>query len=286
MTRAVLSVFAQDYPGDIEVLVVFDAAEPFDVMVPATKHRSVRSMRNERKRGLAGGRNTGILAASNELVGFLDDDDEWRADKITRQVELLLANPTAPLVGAGMEVISPDNSVARPIAWPIVELDYLIEDRIPELNACGILARRTRLLTDLGMVDENIPGSYGEDYDLLIRAARIEPIAVVQDPVVLVYWHGGSYFGSRWWMIIDALQYLLIKHPEFHDNPTGFARIAGQIAFAYAGLGRRKDARRWARKALRRNPREPRAVLAMLVATGAVSSDRVLAELHKRGRGI
>ena len=122
--------------------------------------------------------------------------------------------------------------------------------------------------------------------DLLLRAARIAPIPVVADPVVLVHWHGGSYFNTRWQMIIDALEYMLAKHPDFADEPRGYARIAGQIAFAYAAKGDRAQARHWAWEALRRDPRQPRAVLALAIAAHLVSPERVLRELNKRGRGI
>ncbi len=286
MQRAATSVLDQDYEGPIEVVVVFDAAEPFDLAPTGRADRTTRSIRNTRTRGLAGGRNSGIVAASYGIVGFLDDDDEWRSDKLSRQVQLLLSDPDVPLVGAGMRVITPDQSVDRPVPFNPVTLSDLLADRITQLNACGILARRDALMGDLGLVDEGIPGSYGEDYDLLLRAARIAPIPVVADPVVLVHWHGGSYFNTRWQMIIDALEYLLAKHPDFADEPRGYARIAGQIAFAYAAKGDRAQARHWAWEALRRDPRQPRAVLALAIAAHLVSPERVLRELNKRGRGI
>ena len=46
-------------------------------------------MTNERTPGLAGGRNSGILAGSGELVAFCDDDDEWLPTKVEKQVEAL-----------------------------------------------------------------------------------------------------------------------------------------------------------------------------------------------------
>lgn len=286
LRRAVASVLDQTYAGEIEVVVVFDAEEPYDPGVGAPEGRTVVLTRNVRRRGLAGGRNSGIFLASHQLVAFLDDDDEWRDDKLALQVPLMIARPDMPLSGAGMSVVSPAGVTERWIEVNPVTLADLVRDRIPELNACGIMVRRDRALGDLGLVDESIPGSYGEDYDLLIRAARLHPIAVVPDPVVFVHWHGGSFFGARWWVIIQALQYLLVKHPEFGADPRGRARITGQIAFAYAALGKRREARRWARNTLVHNPVEPRAVLALAVGTHLISTDRVLAELRKRGRGI
>lgn len=286
MQRAARSAVAQDYAGPVEVLVVFDAAEPFDIPPPVSPIRSVRSITNTRTRGLAGARNSGVLAATHEFVAFLDDDDEWLPEKLSRQVPLLMARPGTPLAGAGMCVVTEDELIDRPIPMNPVTLPDLLRDRITQLNACGILARRDALLGDLGLVDEAIPGSYGEDYDLLLRAARIAPIPVVTEPVVLVHWHGGSFFTSRWQMIVDALTYLLAKHPDFESEPKGYARIAGQIAFAEAAARHPKAARSWAWRALRRDPGQPRALLALAIASHLVTPQRVMRELNRRGRGV
>ena len=51
-------------------------------------------------------------------------------------------------------------------------------------------------------------------------------------------------------------------------------------------MGTRRTSARWALGALRRNPAEPRAYLALAVSSGAVKPDRVMELLHRRGKGI
>ena len=46
-------------------------------------------MPNTSTPGLAGARNTGILASTTPIVAFLDDDDEWLSEKLSRQIALL-----------------------------------------------------------------------------------------------------------------------------------------------------------------------------------------------------
>jgi hypothetical protein len=58
------------------------------------------------------------------------------------------------------------------------------------------------------------------------------------------------------------------------------------MAFEEAALGRRTAAVRTAGRALVRNPREHRAVLAVAVASGVTSASKVLSVLHRYGRGI
>ena len=82
------------------------------------------------------------------------------------------------------------------------------------------------------MLDEQLPGSYGEDYDLLLRTARVAPIEVVNRPLVRVIWQGQSYFFGQWDQYATALEYLLRTRPETRKDRPAVGRILSQIAFA------------------------------------------------------
>ena len=111
-----------------------------------------------------------------------------------------------------------------------------------EAHPSTVLVRATALRERIGLVDEEIPGSYGEDYDWILRAAQAGPIAVVERPLVRVLWGRQSFFNRRWRTIIDALDYCLAKHPVLRADPRGLARLQGQKAFAYAALGEPRSA--------------------------------------------
>jgi len=280
------SILGQDYPGRVRVLVVFDQAEPDRTLARSDGRHAVTVLTNVRRPGLAGARNTGLLQADAPYVAFSDDDDTWEAGKLTRQVGLLEQHPDAVLASCGIAVEYGGSRFDRCLSVPVVTLTDLLRSRLTELHPSTFLMRRTRVIRDVGVVDENIPGSYAEDYEFLLRVARAAPIQV--DPVVgvRVRWHKRSYFAQRWATIEAALTWLLDRYPEFQDVPRGHARVLGQISFAVAAQGRRADAARWARRTLRVSPREPRGYLALAVACGAVDPDTVLRRLHDRGRGL
>jgi glycosyltransferase involved in cell wall biosynthesis len=286
LRRAVTSVVDQGYGGEIEVLIVFDQETPVDPGVPAGPGRRIRTMTNQRSPGLAGARNSGILASGADLVGYCDDDDEWLPDKLRRQAEAFAASPEAEVVVTGATIVYEDRTFERIPDRRIVTLEQLLRSRAQEVHPSSIVVRRTAMLDGIGLVDEEIPGSYGEDYEWLLRAARRTPIVAVPDPLVRVYWHPSSFFADRWSTMIDAIRYLLARHPEFRREPRGLARLYGRIAFANAALGNGPEARAWARKTLRLNPRERRAYLALAVSTGIVSVDTLMRFAHRRGRGI
>lgn len=288
MRRAVRSILAQEVPGSLEVLLVFDGVAEGEKLDAPTdldlgKH-TLRVLRNQRIRGLAGARNTGILAASAPLVAFCDDDDEWKPEKLASQLRLM-DDPAVVLVATGIEIHSA-GGVHERLAPPIVTLEDLLRSRITELHPSSFVMRTDALRGDVGMIDEQLPASYGEDYDLLLRMAKHGRIVADRRSHTIVHWDRTSFFSEKWQGIVDGLSYLLEKHPEFQRSDSGTARIQGQIAFAYAALGSFGEAREWAWKALGHDRFQTRAYLAMLVGLRAVSGERVVATLNRRGRGM
>jgi glycosyltransferase involved in cell wall biosynthesis len=286
LRRAVAAILGQTYEGPVECLVVFDQSDPDLPWPDLPPGRTLILRRNDRSPGLAGARNSGILAATGELVAFCDDDDEWLPEKLTRQVARLLATPGAAVSTTGILVRYQDRTTTRLAPTILVTHRQLLRSRLVELHPSTVLARRDRLLSQIGLVDEQLPGSYAEDYEWLLRASRHGPVLAVPEPLAVIHWHQSSFFADRWRTIISALTYLVDKHRDLQQEPSGLARIYGQIAFAHAALGERKPARRWARRTLSLNRRERRAYLALAISLGLVSAKTVVRMAHVAGKGI
>jgi glycosyltransferase involved in cell wall biosynthesis len=286
LRRAVTAILGQTYRGPVECVVVYDQSDPELAWPQPPAGRRLVVVRNRRTPGLAGARNSGVLAATGELVAFCDDDDEWRPQKLARQVPRLVGTPSAAVSTTGIVVRHQDRSTTRLAPTILVSHRQLLRSRLTELHPSTVLARRRRLLDDIGLVDERIPGSYAEDYDWLLRATRLAPVLAVPEPLVVVHWHQSSFFAGRWRTIIAALTYLVDKHRELEQEPSGLARIYGQIAFAHAALGERGPARRWARRALSLDGRERRAYLALAVSLGLVRARTVVRMAQAAGKGI
>lgn len=302
LLRAALdTVLAQDYRGQIRVAVVYDGAEPdhglsrtADPTDPAG--RAVTVLTNTRTPGLAGARNTGIDALCScdtpvELVAFCDDDDQWLAGKLTRQVAALAAHPGAEFVTSAIEVQFGDQVHPRLAGTDVVVFTDLLRSRMAMLHASTFLIRRVALTgtgrdAGIGLVAEDAPGSQNEDYDLLLRAARRRPVCHVDTPLVRVLWGRSSFFTYQYQTKIASLQWMLARHPELAACRPGAARLYGQLACWHAAAGQRRSALHWARRSLRCRWREPRAAIALAAAARIVSVEAVLASLHRRGRGI
>jgi glycosyltransferase involved in cell wall biosynthesis len=284
LAKAVDAVLDQDYEGPIEVIAVFDQAEPVRSLECDDPWRSVRVVANTRTPGLPGARNTGIALARHPLIALCDDDDMWLPAKLRAQVAAMTAQDAGAAI-TGIRIKYGDEVRHRSFARPVLLHADLVRDRVSAAHPSTFLVTKT--IADLaGPVDESIPGGYAEDYDWLLRIARHTPVACVQEPMVDVLWHPGSFFTRRWDTITDALSYLLDKHPEINDDPRGAARIHGQQAFAFAARKMRAEAwARW-RQTVRGNPTERRAMATLVVLTGLMSADRVLHLANRFGRGI
>lgn len=92
LQRAVDSVLSQDYE-ELEIIVVDDASTvDVSLSFPPLEPEKLRWISLPENRGGATARNVGIDAARGELVAFLDSDDVWTSDKLTRQVANYLAD--------------------------------------------------------------------------------------------------------------------------------------------------------------------------------------------------
>lgn len=281
LRTAVDAVLAQDYPGPVRAVVVYDRAEPD--LPPGDR---VAVTVNARAPGLAGARNTGILALDTDLIAFCDDDDTWRPGKLRAQVDALRARPGAEFASCAIEVDYDGTVHPRLAGRDEVTLADLVRSRMVMVHSSTYLAWRAALDGGIGLVDESIPGSQNEDWDLALRAARRHPIVHVDEPLVRVSWGASSHYARQWQTRADSLLWMLAHHPDIGRDRAGAARVYGQLAFAYACLRRRGDACRWAWRALGRNWHERRVPFALAVASGVVPGEFVLRQLNARGHGI
>lgn len=286
MKAAVESVLRQDADVIGEIIVVFDACavEVPDVQTPAGW--SVRGIANARTRGLAGGRNTGIAAATGRYVAFLDDDDEWLPGKLRAQLERFEQAPDAVVVGTAMVVDDGENEHVRLVPDEELTHEAFLRNRNPGLHSSSLMFPREALTGRLGPIDEKLPRSYGEDYDILLRASELGRVSVVNRPLVKVLWRGQSYYFGQWAAYAEALEYLLDKHPDFATIPRALGRIQAQVAFALASSAQSRLARAWARRAIRNDFRQVKAFLAIAISLRLVRPETVTRVVQRFGRGI
>jgi GalNAc5-diNAcBac-PP-undecaprenol beta-1,3-glucosyltransferase len=170
--RAIESVRRQTYKN-LEILVVDDGS-PDDTrkVVDAIADSRIRYIRHEKNKGLPAARNTGIQEAKGEFVAFLDDDDEWRKDKLEKQL-IAIKNYDAVLCMAVAK-----GYPLRIHNSPVITLDDL---RKGSFDPSSLLAKTSVLRSVL--FDESL--RHGEDWDAFIRIAQSYSIGWLAEPLLL-----------------------------------------------------------------------------------------------------
>ncbi|MDN5790587.1 MAG: glycosyltransferase [Micrococcales bacterium] len=284
---AITSVAAQTYPGAIELLVVHDREEEDPSLAGPSRDRlTITVMSNTRSPGLAGARNSGLERATGEFIATLDDDDTWHPTKLERQVARFHSDPDILALGAGIRLILPEG---RSALWPgrdeRITYQMLLRNRVKELHSSTLIMRRDAF-AKAGEYDEGLPNGYAEDYDFVLRVARVGRIGVVCEPLADIRKDGHSYYRGRAANTAPALAHFLAKHPEIAEDRRGHARMLGQMAFAHSCLGDRSTAATYAAKAVARWPLSPHPYVAFAHIVSGVEPTRFASLARRFGRGM
>jgi glycosyltransferase involved in cell wall biosynthesis len=104
VTQAIQSVLGQSF-ADFELIIVDDGGADASLDICRSFADPRIRIISQRNRGLAGARNTGIMAARGAYVALLDSDDHWMREKLAVHVAHLDSNPDVGASYAGAMLV-------------------------------------------------------------------------------------------------------------------------------------------------------------------------------------
>lgn len=169
--EAIESVLAQTY-APVETIVVDDGSSDGTAAVAAAHDEVI--LISQQNSGPSAARNRGFAACRGELVAFHDSDDMMTPDKLTVQVDHLLANPGVGCVLAEQELVVEEGAELPfwvegskvPTVMPATPPEYADE---PKVHPMTMVVRR-ETFEAVGGFDETMRAA--EDFDWMLRASE------------------------------------------------------------------------------------------------------------------
>ena len=192
LAHTIASVRAQTYPN-IEIIAVDDGSRDGTLaLLDGLRAADLRVM-SQPNAGAAAARNTAIAVAKGEVLAFLDADDSWHSDKITRQMAVFAANPRVVLVGCRAEVDSLNgtrhkvNPTRQPPIGPFAWRTLLHHS----FYVPSVVAARTDVVRRIGGFTARMRAGE-EDQDFAIRMALAGEVGFVDADLTIMHQQPGS----------------------------------------------------------------------------------------------
>ena len=195
VTEALASVLAQTY-RDFEVLVVDDGSSDATLSALAAFEGQVRVVAKKERGGVSAARNLGAREAAGEWLAFLDSDDLWLPEKLSRQVDYLKNHPALVICQTGETWIRNGVRVNPPEACRKLAGDIFLPSLLRCLVSPSAVMLSRGLFEDMGGFDEALPAA--EDYDLWLRIAWRHPVGLVPLPLVIKRGGHADQLSRQW----------------------------------------------------------------------------------------
>ena len=229
LPAAIESVLTQEF-HDYELLIVNDASpDQTDEIVRGFGDSRIRYVRNPRNLGLVENWNRCLNLAQGDYAMVFHDDDVMLPGLLSREVEVLDADPTVVLIHAAAQAIDENGavfSVTPPRAWPALASGLDFVSHYWGLNSAYVVMPsamfRRSLALKLGAFNPDL--KYSADADLWQRLAFEGQVAFLDEMLISNRIHRSQ-----------TTQKILTNSLQMLDERLKLAQVTRRLVAAHGG---------------------------------------------------
>lgn len=195
LTTSIESVLKQNHPS-LELIIVDDGSTDNSKEIAKSFENHIKYLYQENQ-GAAAARNLGLENARGNIIGFLDADDLWPADILSRQLH--------HLEDAQVELVMGHTQCVREIetVGGKIEFENLADPLLAPLMGSYIL--RKSVFQKVGFFNSELRMSEDVDWFLKIREKGVK-IATMPEVTLLYRRHQDNITNIKTWQDLNLLE--------------------------------------------------------------------------------
>lgn len=187
--RTISSVLKQTYEN-FELIIVNDGStDSGPDIVRDIKDKRIRLI-NQKNSGVSSARNMGVSEAKNDLIAFIDADDEWEPYLLETFVNMINKYPEARMIGCAYWIVNKESQKKVPNFYHVPTREGIIENyfkaaiKTNPTSSSAVLIYK-EVFNQVGGFPVNL--KRGEDSLLWCKIALEYPVAFVNTPLAINY---------------------------------------------------------------------------------------------------
>ena len=224
-----------------EIIVVDDGSTDGTETMIKSDYDFVKFIKQKNK-GVSAARNIGIEVSIGEWICFLDSDDEWKKDKLEKQINVMKSNPGYKFfhsneiwIKNGLRI----NQKKKHKKYGGDIFDKCLD--MCRISPSSVMIDKT-VFDEVGNFNEDLVVC--EDYELWLRICDKYRVFFIDEPLIIKY---GGHQGQLSYSIesienhrIKALEYLILENLNRKNKRHAIQMLLSKLNIYLKGLVKRR----------------------------------------------
>tara|TARA_X000000950_G_scaffold193094_1_gene232840 strand:+ start:10988 stop:11821 length:834 start_codon:yes stop_codon:yes gene_type:complete len=225
----------------LEIIVVDDGSTDGTETMIKSDYDFVKFIKQKNK-GVSAARNIGIKVSIGEWICFLDSDDEWKKDKLEKQINAMKSNPGYKFfhsneiwIKNGLRI----NQKKKHKKYGGDIFDKCLD--MCRISPSSVMINKT-VFDEVGNFNEDLVVC--EDYELWLRICDKYKVFFIDEPLIIKY---GGHQGQLSYSIesienhrIKALEYLTLENLNRKNKRHAIQMLLSKLNIYLKGLVKRR----------------------------------------------